>query len=168
MKKLFYFLLLASAISMTATGCSKDDNSGNPPDGPAGNVEMLYGTWGSTHMWGSNGLDQDIDASVSTFTFLADGSFSENQGTAVAHGDWTYNPAARELVLSNPVSVINAHVTTLTATTLIMSYPVAGIDLVVVTYSKMGNRAPMQTESINDSSVAPMPILSSIINLSNF
>ncbi|MEG2065038.1 MAG: hypothetical protein RRY23_07855 [Alistipes sp.] len=171
MKNLFYILLMASLIGLSASGCSKDDDESGDSNGPAGSAEMLCGVWGATHLWAeSQGqvIDEDVDASVSTFTFNSNGSLTELQNGSTAHGTWTYDPNSRKLHITNAVSNL-FYVKTLTETTLILDTQVTVQNVsmhMIATYKRLDNRVmtqPASTASSNESA----SILSSMIQVIN-
>jgi len=97
MHKFLFPLLLCAVLCAGACSDGDDDRGG----GSAGSVEMLYGTWGSSHMrveaMGQSS-DLDVDASVSTLTFHTDGTLTEVQENDThAYGTWTYDPSTRIL-----------------------------------------------------------------------
>lgn len=143
------FILLATLCSaLCSWGCSDKDDD-NDDYGPAGSAEMLYGTWGISHMYvetmGEHS-EQDVDASVSTITFRSDGTATEKQEGATAYATWTYNPETRLLrvVDSNFGTVYNWNVRSLTEQQLVFDFTMAaeGIEMFsICTYNRVTRSA---------------------------
>ncbi len=139
----FLFPVLVCAI-LCAGACS-DDNDDNG-DGPAGNVEMLYGTWGASHMqveaMGER-TEMDVDASLSTITFNTNGTLTEVQENNMhAYGTWNYNPSTRILHIddSNFDIEYDWYVKELTDNRLTVDFTMTeeGIEMrMIITYSRL-------------------------------
>ncbi len=142
----FLFPVLVCAV-LCAGACSDDDDK----DKSAGSVEMLYGTWGSSHIWVEamgQSNEMDVDASVSTMTFHTDGTLTERQeGNLTAYGTWSYNPSSRILHIddSNFDIEYDWYVKELTDSRLIVDFTTTseGIEMrMIVTYTRMGGASP--------------------------
>jgi len=147
MHKFLFPVLLC--VVLCAGACS-DDDDGNG-DGPAGSVEMLYGTWGLSHIWGETmgqSYEMDVDASVSTITFHTDGTLTELQeGNLKAYGTWSYKPSSRILRIddSNFDIEYDWYVKELTDRRLIVDFTTTleGVEMRMIwTYTRMGGASP--------------------------
>lgn len=146
------FILLATLCSaLCQLSCSDKDKDDDNGYGPAGSAEMLCGTWGITHMYveamGEH-TDQDVDASISTFTFRSDGTATESQEGATAYATWTYNPETRLLrvVDSNFGTVYNWNVRSLTERQLVFDFTISeeGIEMFMIwTYDRITRSASL-------------------------
>lgn len=154
----FLFLTLLCA-GLCGASCSDKDDDDNGGYGPAGSAEMLVGTWGISHMYveamGEHS-DQDVDASISTFTFRSDGTATESQQGATAYATWSYNPQTRLLrvVDSNFGTVYNWNVRSLTEQQLIFDFTIKeeGIEMFMIwTYDRI-----TRSSSLSASSEAPV------------
>ncbi len=142
----FLFPVLVCAV-LCAGACSDDDDNG---DGPAGSSEMLYGTWGASHMrveaMGESS-EMDVDASLSTITFNSDGTLTERQeNNLTAYGTWSYNPSNRILHIddSNFDIEYDWYVKELTDSRLTVDFTVTeeGVEMrMILTYVRMGGAA---------------------------
>lgn len=166
MKNKLWFLFAALAAGLC--GCSGGD--GKSGDGPAGSPAMLVGVWGASHMTVEAGGQKqrvDVDASISTFTFHADGTLTEYQNGTTVSGSWSYDSAARRLRLMNPVSDLTARVRSLTSSELILAMSVTeqGVAMrMTVTYRRLDNRSPIRPVP---GVAAGLPIMSAILNCKN-
>lgn len=145
MRKFLFPVLVCAALC--AGACSDDDDNG---DGPAGSVEMLYGTWGASHMRVEvlgESSDMDVDASISTITFHRNGTATERQEGVTAEATWSYNPSSRILHLEDKHfdAVYDWYVKELTDSRLIVDFTMTeeGIEMrMIVTYTRMGGTSP--------------------------
>ncbi|WP_418983038.1 lipocalin family protein [Alistipes sp.] len=163
MRKFLWLTLLCAGLA--AASCSdKDDNDG---DGPAGSVEMLYGTWGISHMYveamGQNS-EMDVDASISTITFRSDGTATEKQEGVNAYATWSYNPSSRILHIkdSNFDIEYDWYVKSLTDEQLIVDFTMTeeGVSMrMVMTYNRISRASSVAPASVSAASDAPVRLL---------
>lgn len=167
MRKILWLTLFCAAL--TAASCSdKDDNDG---DGPAGSVEMLYGTWGVTHMYveamGQN-TEMDVDASISTITFYSNGTATERQEGVYAEATWSYNPSSRILHLEDKHFdvVYDWYVKSLTDEQLIIDFTTTeeGIEMrMIMTYNRISRASAAAPASRSAASDAPAELFRSAL-----
>lgn len=157
MKTNFLFLLTVLCAFCVA-GCSDKDE-------PLGNAAMFHGTWGISHMKVTaqgQTVDQDVDASVSTITFNADGTATEYQNGIYAAATWNYDAGKRLLHMtdSNYGTQLDWQIRTLSDTEFVGAFSMTEEGLamdVVATYKRVSPRsvatAPQRVEA---SAAAPL------------
>lgn len=156
------FVCLCGAFVLSA--CSGGDDA----DGPAGSVEMLYGTWGVSHMRievMGQVEEMDAEASLSTITFYSDGTAVEQQPDATAYATWSYSPASRLLRLTDSSygTVLDWHVRSLTDSRLIVDFSTSeqGIEMKMrCTYDRLSR----SSSSAADASAALCGTLKKILS----
>lgn len=150
MRKLFYCIAcLCGAFAFSA--CSDGGDGG----GPAGSVEMLYGTWGISHMRVEvmgQVEEMDAEASLSTITFYSDGTAIEQQSDATAYATWSYSPESRRLRLTDSSygTVLDWHVRSLTDSRLIVDFSVTeqGLEMKMrCTYDRLSRVSSRSVET---------------------
>lgn len=140
-------LLLLAVLGVIA-GCfvSCSDKADEP--GPAGSPEMLYGTWGATHVIidsGGRTTESDIDPSAVNYIFCADGTAFELTNLYVSsQGVWSYDPSTRLIRFTeqNSGEQMNWYVSSLTERELVIvtSSTVEGVSFQMTVFLRLISR----------------------------
>lgn len=112
--------------------------------------------------------EMDVDASISTITFRADGTATEHQEGGTAYARWSYDPATRilKMVDTNYGTTMDWYVHCMTAEKLIAEFQFAleGAEVhAIVTYDRLSDRS-MSVREVRVGETAVVPWGSSFRN----